>query len=231
MPKPKEQKETVEETPYPYDRNKPQTVKMEIQKGGKTFPVNHVINPISDERFFELELEIEQITKRAKSLSSDLYKPKHQLWKEVAESVTGYGKSDEWREKMYQADAVQALNAVLHCEVVTETEETGKDEVLEFDALTPIRLRVLQSGVLTEKVHNYREETKAEMDEYLSIVTSAPNPNALASAEKMSGSEKLFRLGKKLLKNVEGYASDVPAWHIVASAQAFFEQQLARLGK
>lgn len=225
----KENLKTKEVTENLYNRTKPQTIPLEITKGNKTYKVKHNVNPISDERFFALESELEKAAQKTHTVSLSL-SLKAALWREIAESVEGYAPHDDWREKMHQTDAVSVVNAVLSAQVVVEETEDSTD-ALDFEIITPIKLKVLQSGVLMETILYFREETQSELDSYLSILQNAPDRNAIASAVKISKSEKLANLAHGLLQKSEGYDSEVPAWHLAAAAHHHFASQLLRLKK
>jgi len=172
---------------------------------------------------------------KVKKATTSIYTPKHALWNDLVESREGYTERPDWKEKTHQSDAVGVINALLHAQVLDESEIESKSKKALFDedALTPIAFRALQAGVLMTLSHSFRPETQAEMDEFLAIVTNEPLPNVLASAEKLSRPEKLYNLGSKLLADREGYAdgSDIPPWHLAATIETFFLRQMARMGK
>lgn len=229
----KEQANQQEQTaPVLYDRSQPQIIPLDVTLGRKTFRVSHTLGMLSDERYFKFALEQEEMVRRAKKLTTGIYEPKHKLWKELAESVSGYGESADWKDQMYQADAVSAVNALLRCDPVRESEEVAEGEVLEFNRKIPVTLKVMQSGILIEVTHYYREETKSQMDAYLAIISNAPDPNALASSVKKSTEQKFAELARQMVVESEGYENnDIPAWHLAESAPIFFQGQIARVGK
>jgi len=218
-----------------YDSNATQIIPLTLTKNGKDFRVSFTMKPLSNERYFAFELEVSKMNEKAKRVSTDLYIPKEKLWSDLVESRAGYKETPDWKTATRQTDAVAAIQAILHTQVLAENEieQETDEELFDDDALTAIPFRALQSGVLITLTHSFRQETKAEMDEFLAIETDATNQNALASAVKLSKAEKLSILGRKLIRETEGYASgsEIPAWHLAATIETFFVRQMARMGK
>lgn len=222
--------------PIFYDIREPQTIPFSVTRGGKTFRVSHTIQPPSNERFFQLQDEVEESLSRAKKASSIVFDPKLALWKELVISRGGFKDRDDWKDITHPSDAVGIINALLHVNVQAEEEQdvTNDDELLDDDALYVVAFNAQQgNALLTGLSHSFRQESKAEMDEYLAIMSDQPNSNELASAVKMSKVERFHRLGKKLLKERSGYAdgSETPAWHLAHTVEIFLARQLSRMGK
>lgn len=247
MPKAKQQKEVlttafeerepiVINEPVLYDVREHQTIPFKINRGGKDFRVSHTIKPPSNERFFQLQSEIEDSLARAKKSSTTIFDPKFDLWKEIALSREGFKERDDWKEVTHPSDAVGVINALLHVQIQAEEEMdiTNDDELLDDEALYVVAFNAQQGNTLiTGLSHSFRQESKAEMDEYLAIMANEPNSNELASAVKRSRAERFYRLGKKLVKERSGYAngSETPAWHLAFTTEIFLARQLARMGK
>jgi hypothetical protein len=222
--------------PVLYDVRNPQTIPFAVTRGGKTFRVSHTVQPPSNERFFQLREAVEEALTRAKKVSSFVYDPHVELWKEIALSREGFKERDDWKEVTHPSDAVGVLNALFHITPLAEEEQdiTNDDELLDDEALYVVAFHAQQGNTLLPNLtHSFRQESKAEMDEYLAIMSDQPNPNALASSEKMSKAERYYRLGKKLLRGHTGYAegSEVPAWHLAFTVEVFLARQLGRMGK
>lgn len=220
--------------PTLYDVSQPQTIPFTITRGGKSFRVSHTVQPPSNERFFQLQEDIDETLSRAKKASTLVFDPKLILWKEIVISRTGFVDRDDWKEATHPSDAVGVINAMLHIEVQAEEEQdvTNDDELLDDDALYVVAFNAQQgNALLTNLSHSFRQESKAEMDEYLAIISDQPSPNVMASAVKMSKAERYYRLGKKLLQGSTGYASDIPAWHLAFTVEVFLARQLGRMGK
>lgn len=232
--KPKDPTEALD--PILYDVREPQTIPFRVNRGGKDFRVAHTVQPPSNDRFFQLQSELEDSLTRAKKASTIVFDPKFALWKEIALSRDGFKDRDDWKEVTHPSDAVGVVNALLHVQVQTEDEMeiTNEDELLDDEALYVVGFNAQQGNALLIGLsHSFREESKAEMDEYLAIMANEPNPNELASAVKLSRAEKFNRLGKKLLKGRSGYAdgSETPAWHLAFTTEIFLARQLSRMGK
>jgi hypothetical protein len=223
--------------PILYDSRIAQRIPFKLERGGKSYPMAHVLGPLSDERYFTFEASLEQMASKVKKATTGIYTPKHALWFDLVEAREGYKKTGpDWKKDTHQSDAIGAINALLHAQVLDDSELEVDDsigELFDEDAATPISFRALQAGVLMTLSHSFRPETQAEMDEFLAIATNEPLPNVLASAEKLSKAEKLYNLGSKLLAEREGYAegSDIPPWHLAATTESFFLRQMGRMGK
>lgn len=90
----------------------------------------------------------------------------------------------------------------------------------------------MYAGALLTLSHSFREETKAEYDQYLAIDSEQPDENSISSADRKTKVERMYLLGKKLITETSGYAEgEIPAWHIAATTEAFFARQSARMGK
>lgn len=218
-----------------YDAGKAQSVPLTIEKNGQEFVVRHNLAPLTNERFFEYSDQVETVVKRLKNLSTAILDPQYKLWLDLVQGREGYKDRDDWKAATHRNDAVAAIAGLIHVRVLDNEEVEAVNEVVVYDedALTEITFHALQGGVLLTLSHSFREETKAEADEYMSIEVNQPNDSNLASAERLSKNEALCRLGNKLLKGTEGYAegSEVPAWHLAATTETFFVRQAARLGK
>jgi len=226
--------ETIEQTVL-YDATAPQRVPFTITKNGKDFPVAHVLKPLSDSRYFEFQEQMSTMADRLKRLSTSMYGPKDALWQELVESREGYREREDWKESTHQSDRLAVVNALLTVHLTDEPVDVeSEDELFDDESLVVIPFQAMYNGALLLNLsHSFRQETKHEMDSFLSIETDEPDPNILASAAKRSKSEKLCELGRKMLKDRVGYAeaSDVPAWHLAATTEAFFLRQIGRAGK
>lgn len=221
----------LSDEPILYDSRLGQKIPWSIDE---QYRVSHTLKPLPNERYFQFQEEGEAMQEKFTKPTTAIYGPKHRLWLDIVESCEGWKPRDDWKEEMHEEDCIAAINALLHVEVLDplETEKEG-DGLLDFDALTPVIFRTMQAGALLSLSLSFRRATKAEKDEALSIDANEPNPNSLASAAHISQAEKLYRLGKKLLKDREGYAegSDIPPWHLATCVQSFFVRQQLRMGK
>lgn len=221
----------VEEQSFLYDARKPQTIPLTVDKNGKKFRVTHSFKPLTNERFFEFQESIEDVSAKLTKVSTKMYEPKDTLWNELIETVEGYKERADWKAGVHVSHRTEAINGLIAIQFIDGDADTAEDALWDIDDLTVIKFRTMQAGVLlTEMSHSFRPETKAEMDQFLAIESDQPEPNVLASAQKLSKAEKLCRLGKKLLVETEGYAagSEVPAWHLAATVESFFGRQIAQ---
>ena len=217
-----------------FDSTKPQTFKFSLYQKGREIPITHTIEPVSNARFFQMSEEIEAVAARLKKLDTSMYRPKEKIWEEHVNESTGYGDVANWKERVALDDRIGIVNAYFEVEPENEPESTEDGPlVYDFDALTPIYFSCRYgSARLLGMCHKFREITRAEKDDYLSIISNEPDDKVIASAERVSKNERLYRLGKKLLKETEGYADEnVPAWHLCATTEWYFLREQARQGK
>jgi hypothetical protein len=227
MTKVKEEKEIV------YDADANQEIPLEIKKNGQIYRVAHILEPLSDERFFQREREFESLSKRKNNnpLSIELQAPNHDLWNDLAVERKGYAKNPaDWKEKTNPLDKAGVISALLHTQSV-ETDSMDTEALFDEDEGETVELRVLQSGTLLSVSHDFREPSKNELDEYTAILSNAPRKNVLASMHKLTVAERLCALYDEVCASATGYAGRVPAWHKITATQTFFLSQISRLGK
>lgn len=231
MSKAKEAKENT----ILYDPRIPQHIPLELEKSGQTFKLHHNLSPLANDRYFDYQDQVTALASRIKKFSTAILEPQHKLWLDLVESREGYKERSDWKESTHPNDAVAAVAALLSVQVLDNDEIEPKVEaaVYDDDALHIIAFRAMQSGALLTLSHSFREETKAEADEFLAIEAGQADENNIASSDKVSKQERLYRLGRKILVETEGYAdgAEVPAWHLAATTEAFFARQTARMGK
>lgn len=230
------QKTPAESTePILYDSRSPQRIPLELEKSGQTFRLYHNLQPLSNDRYCEFQNRITELATRIKKLTTAILEPQHELWKELIDTREGYKERADWKEATHTNDAVAVITALLMVQVLENNEIEPKEGAPVYDeaALHIIAFRAMQSGALLTLSHSFREETKAEADEFLAIEANQSDDNNLASHDKVSKQERLYRLGKKLLQESDGYAegSEVPAWHLAVTTETFFARQAARMGK
>lgn len=218
-----------------FDATKPQTFGFSLIQRGREIPITHTVEPVTDARFFQMSEEIEEVAARIKKLDTSMYRPKEKIWEEHVNESTGYPDIPDWKDRVSLDDRIGVVNAYL--EVLPDDDPMKGEEgplVYDFDALVDVYFSCrFGSARLMAMCHKFREITRQDKDEFLSIYTNEPDSNVIASAEKVSKNERLCRLGRKLLKESEGYApgTSVPAWHLCATTEWYFLREQARQGK
>jgi hypothetical protein len=229
-------KEAKEPQLFEYDSRVPQHIPLDLEKNGQEFRVYHNLQPLSEDGYFEYLKDFTETLKRLKRVSTALHAPNTRLWSSLVESIEGYPEDwSAWKDEMDQSEAVAAVKALLHVQVLSEdeVEVTKKDAVYDPRSTTEIQFRALQSGVLMTLSHSFRKDTQAERDEFFAIEADEPDDSKMASAQKLLKAERLAGLGRKLLKDRSGYAegSDVPVWHLATTVESFFARQIAKMGR
>ena len=233
--------EHIDDTPvagYLYDADSRQTIPLEIEKSGRRYRVSHTLEPLSDDRWYQLERERDGARRRItkdQAFSTAAFAPNSKLWQEIAVGRAGYAERDDWRAATHIFDRTQAVSALLSAVPVPPPDE--QSDILDAELLADdeyvITLQVMQSGVLMATTHFLREETTEEMDQYLAIQSEKPGPFDLPSAagSLKCAAERLAALYDRIVVSSDGYTGRVPAWHKAAVAKEHFGRQFLRMGK
>lgn len=213
-----------------YDATVNRKIPLTIAKGEHQFDVAIEIAPVSNDEWFELIEAVFAGVKRIKTVSVEMFAPYAKLGREKAIARFGYKENPNWREATRDSDFISALKAYLN--VVADTESIATDDLLDDDADTPIKLKSEILSIDWETVIYFREETKAEMDEFLAALSNQPNKIILASHKKESAEHRIYALYEAMVTRTEGYKDEVvPAWHAVEATKTYLDSQLVRLGK
>ena len=221
--------EITEQAATLYDANAIQKIPLTITKGSKSYDVAIELEPITDDEYFQLIDDALDSAKKLKSVSIELFQPRADLARKKAIARYGYVENKDWKTATKDADFISALDSYLQVSANTESESV--EDLLDDSDETPIVLASVFNGIETKTTIYFREETKAQMDEFLAIDGGLPQKNALASHKKISKQKRLFALYEALVKGSDGYASQIPAWHGLAAVAAYLSGQLQRMGK
>lgn len=228
--KKKEKFDNVKTKDALYDADAKQTVYLDIHKGSKVYDVSWEMNPLDDETFFTLTDELPENARRLKDkVSTEIFMPLAEIGSTLAIKRHGYKERADWKEKTKPADYVSIMNTILKAEIITD--EINTDELLDDSEETPVTLSVVFNGVEIRPIIYFKEETQAQIDEFLAIMAQQPQRNVLASAKKKSNERRMYELFTQLHAREEKYKSRVPAWHAVEAVKSFLDMQLGRLGK
>jgi len=224
---------------YEYDMTAQQTIPFTLEKNGRFYKVSHTVRPLTDERFFRLEIEKEERAKSISKSQTEVLIPSARLWDELILSRQGYKEVDDIRAKTNMMDKVHCILGLLHAQPKELVQDTDNpEEILEAEILfdddepTEVQLEVLQGGVLITTSHFFQPETQEQMDEYLSILANTPKPHRLSSSDrKQSKSERVAQLYDDTCTKRSGYkdGTEVPAWHKLPAVMHFFANQFSRI--
>lgn len=265
-----------------YDADSEKIFSFPIPFGKQTVRIEHSLGVLKDSRYLKWQMDSDLILKKAlaqNNWKTEQYRPKVELWDEIALGVRQLG--EKWKERSKWPDKVNAINLLFHAQVENRPEADGdSDEVLDANFILPedntfdITLWVLHGGFTLEEwqkmveeetlpdwvtpdevatiqdlvsrgfipnmyvptIHSFREETKAEVDEYLAINLRQNKSGRLASAAKSKKPEdsdyfRKIELYDSICIKQEGYKSRIPYIHKLPVIESFFAQQLARMGK
>lgn len=233
--------ESAAESPVVYDQNAAQLIPLSVD----SFKVFHLISPLTDERYFALEKSVIAAVKRAEKLNTRLWNPKHDLWRELCTEIRNYP-SDFAISEVDQAEAVQAINSLLHVEVL-EADTEAKTGIYDPRKPKTVEFRCVFAdaegkSTLLRLQHSFRPDSKAQRDAFLAIETNQPNDQVLVSLSSDSKQQKLAELGGELLTATAVYFNDEwipgaytverpPAWHLAKTTESFFARQIGKMGK
>lgn len=218
-----------------YDTTLTQSVSFQVEQNNKTYQLTHVIKPLTDERFFQLEKEraaiIKKIGKKS-TLSIEIYKPLENVWNELAVERTGAKPREDWKERTHYLDKANVITALTRIEIISEGEDETTEDLFDDEANFTIYAKVFFNNNFLPVTFYFKQESKAQMDEFVAILQDKPNANALASlSNPKSIAERLCDLFDALIESYEGYSSQVPAWHKIAAVSTQLNNQMSRLGK
>lgn len=227
----------IELSDVQYDAGAVQDIPLTIKSGSKEFDTRHEVQPLSDDRYFQLLEDMDagarHMAKTAKIKTADTHGAKEKLYDELAVGVKGYKeRPGDFREGVHFTHKKSVIDAVISIREIDDTEPT--DEGWDIDALIAVPFHAMFSGALIVNLsHSFRPETKAEMDEYMALAFETPDDTKLASAKRQQKERRLVEIGRKLLKDTSGYkdSSPVPAWHLAETTERFFLRQMAQAGK
>jgi len=213
--KAKTKKEEITETAPLYDKSTDQIIGLTIDG---EIQVTHTIKPLSDTRYLQLLDALEESTPtETRDLQS-------KLWAEICPSGTGYAERPEWQSGVPLPHRIATMEAYLLS--IPGIEKT-KTSVFDIDAPRTIELRAVfgDTELATLKIA-FRHPTQAEIEEYLLLQNDEPNPADLASAAKVTKSERKAKLAKRLKISVEGYAGEPPMWHMLTALDTHLAAEL-----
>ncbi|MDQ3747967.1 MAG: hypothetical protein M3367_02965 [Acidobacteriota bacterium] len=213
-----------------YDARANQKIPLTIAKGDKQFDVAIELAPVTDDEWFQLMADVPAGAKRIKTISVELFAPYAKLGREKLVNRFGYKDNPNWKLATRDKDCISALKSYLN--VVANKDAIETDDLLDDDVDTPVALSSEIVSIDWETTIYFREETKAEMDEFLAAFNNAPDKTAIATHKKTSAERRFYALGEALMTRSEGYKNDiVPAWHLVEAVKVYLDSQLVRLGK
>ncbi|MCY7374751.1 MAG: hypothetical protein LH472_02110 [Pyrinomonadaceae bacterium] len=216
--------------PPQYDADANQKIPLPIiEKGGKNYEVAIELSPITDEDYFQLMDDVAAAARRIKIISIDLFEPFAELGRRKAVARYGYKERDDWKTATRNVDYISAVKSYFH--VSAEPESVDTKELLDDDAATQIRLLPSFAGREVETFISFREENKAQMDEFLAALSGQPNKSALASSKKVSKERRVYELYEQLQVGSENYLNRIPAWHCVEAVTMFLNLEILRMGK
>lgn len=207
-----------------YDRRRPHACKLRIDED---FEVIHHLSPLSDERYFQLEQEIERAVRHSSRVSVKMFEPKVKLWRELIDSIEGYDDlPDDFRESIFTDEAVRVVNSMLDVQI------TGiESDKRTFRRETTVSLTALQgSTAFVDLSLKFRIPTHGERDVWYQVIAGRQNELASA-ATNSSKSERLFKVAQAMLVSSEGYEDGPPAWHVIAAATHYLNYLDDQMGK
>lgn len=192
-----------------YDSTQIQKVSLILEGAdGEQSNVVHTLAPLSNQRYFQFQLELERL---GDAKPSELLKPKFSLWRELCkkrEAETGTaGEIDE-------LEAATVINTITAFQTIPATEKIGTVEAYdESEAFTVMFLGVMNNLAFPLGL-TFRSVDVPDIDRFFEI----RKESNLSDITK-STAEKVYNFGLSMLTKSEGYKNSetIPAWHIIGA--------------
>lgn len=228
-----EQNETgaeTQETEIFYDRRESQKIPLVSSDGIIQSRCWHHLKPLSDERYFQFEDEIEVLKIRQPRKLSEIYKPHHDLWRELFVEREGIKEKDT---DVLFTEAVQSINALVYYESFPPRDaEIG--ELCGEEDETAMYFGAMFSGAWLGLQIGYKSDFLNNLDGFQDTQTNRRNLGLTARSSNKAKRLHAFTLPN--ITNAKGYAppaenfiESVPAWHIVNATNDLFLSCLSSL--
>lgn len=227
------------ETEIFYNADMQQRVFLKVVEGDAYCEVEHHFEPILDSAIFthdELretslqQADVKDLDMITNSANADLW-----LWKEHCNQVEGYGDDAElpenWKDLMLegdtQNDCIQAVSALLACEVAPQKITTKKRRSFGVkNTGGSVRLRSLFDGEQVFTEHHFKPKSTAFSDEWREITGKlrlAPGDKIGRNDMKLPKSVRAkAKLYDKVIDSSEGYVGRIPALHKAVAVTEYF---------
>lgn len=232
------------DVPIFYDRNAVQRIPLDSIDNGVKSRSWHHLKPLSNERYFQLENEIDRVQYEGSSNVRDILKPKYDLWRELFIEREGFKEKDT--DALF-IEGVQAVTALLYYENIPPR-EAEEGELIDYDADESMYFGAMYSGAWLGLRAFFKSELRNYLDEYQTAVKPVRSSRLEQSVRSSGGSlmlkpkvapykkvEKIYRFAAPFLTKADGFAESenaidaVPAWHVVNAAADIFAAQLEML--
>lgn len=222
----KEANERNEEKPILYDRRAIQKIPLLSVDGNRQSRCWHFLKPLSNERYFQLEQEVEEVINEKRNELRKIYKPYFDLWQELFIEREGLKEKDF---DVLFTEAVQAIKALIYYESAPLTQSTD-NENFDFDADDEVYFGAMFSGAWLGLQIYFQNQLSGKIDAYQE--TQKKTGTHIWNAQNRSKAEKLHELVLPFTTKANGYAEAdslidvVPAWHITKAADELFSSSL-----
>lgn len=219
----------TEETPIFYDCREPQKIPLLSIDGSSQSRCWHRLKPLSNERYFQFDAEVETVAVEKPRKLSEIYKPHYDLWQELFFEREGLKEKDT---DVLFSEAVQAVKALLYYETVPPR-QAEKGELYDSESDSYVYFGAMYSGAWLGLQIYYQNEINGKFDEYQQTQQKIRQWGLGYKPSRKA--EKLHTFALPFIKNVAGYAPAenpvdvVPAWHITNSVADLFSYELNAL--
>ena len=213
-----------------YDRNAVQRIPLDSIDNGVKSRSWHHLKPLLNERYFQLENEIEAA--KAQKLSvREMLEPKHKLWRELFVKREGFKEKDE---NALFFEGVQAVNALLYYEP-TPARDAAEGELLNYEADDSIYFGAMYSGAWLGLKLFFKGEFSCNLEGYREATKPIRRLGLIRYAK--NDVQRIYEFALPYLTKTEGYqlaeniVDAVPAWHVINAADDMFSGQMELLTK
>lgn len=223
--------------PLLFNADAPQRIPLELEKGGKTYKVAHLIGAVSDEDYLRYDRErkvnvsdTRHADEAAVEIKDDSFTAAVGLWNRNVNSIEGYGLKGggtldgyDWKSKVKDDEkAFAVLRAMLAVEA-SPLQSANEDEFYPLDDdedTATVRLECLFEGRKVIVEHLLKSPNAEQLAKYRSIVSRRLIVKGTRFGKQdervPSRVPSLSALYDELKVSASGYEGRVPNYHKVA---------------
>lgn len=232
----------TEETPIFYDCREPQKIPLLVPKGNGKVRITHHLKPLTNDRYFQFQNEIEEVAFYEPKELRAIYKPHFDLWNELLIERVG---AKESNSDALVFEAAHAIKALLYYEKLeTAADPSGEPFLYDDEADCEFSFGAMFSGAWLGLRLDFKSAFDSKTDDYLQATKKVRRWGTTGYGlraqkpffSKSDNAEKLYNFALPYVSGGYGYAETgniaevVPAWHVVQSAILIHSQTIQFLG-
>ena len=122
------------------------------KSGVVNFRAAHTFAPLTDERLFQHEKNIELFSRKNKNIGAiENTQPTIDLWDDLIVARQGYTPREDWKAKVKSVDKIAVVTSLLHVQLIETEDVLDEDTLINEDDLTCLKFRVFYGGISLEE--------------------------------------------------------------------------------